>query len=645
MKDNAGSSEKTPRDIGGSQLLGLGLNRLDWSEESKKCEKVGDTESGKRAVPYKDTFYNVGKHVTMTTVTTESYFTETFLSRDEYEKHTQSSVEVSGRYGAFSGGFKATFGTDIKQLEEREAAIYNHTARLWKLTLAVNPANSTQEFKDQLKELPSSFDPAHPKPFFNFFVDFGADIVNEVVVGGALNYAMTALKSYLNEKTSLDAMVKAEYGAFISANATTSISEEVKKHLAHRNVSLTTHGGTHSINFNNGAPSNCNADFKAWRDSLADAPEVVELTLVPIYRFVKEGDTRTALEAAYQWYTSHRAEIEADWKESTIVVGDPDLSTPAPAPARATTKGPVLRMVFIDGKSRETSESHHALPPASASQETFDQFWDAIALLLSQNRKAGNKLLMATERWPRDKKHYPSAALREELRRHGASDRVLKRWDSLTQKSEPSPLAGLTYVLAGNDFEHPGVDGLSVGFGQPGSDLNPTVKVVARLAHDSFGRLKVVQAEKTVEDSKTVLYRVRNNSGEQPALAQDPQHKDRIAMQTPDPKNPGQLWYMPELEKPYPEINHPTLLINYLTGTCLQGRLDQSDCRLKPMEAGRQQDDVIWDRRGDDVFHLLMTYYHHHHLNLTQVEKRAAVRPWREPHGMDWFREEHVPFN
>src|SRR5450830_123977 len=628
VKDGVSSSDKAPRDIGGSQLLGRGLNRLDWSEASKECQKVGDTESGKRPLPYKNTDYNVGKHVTMTLVTTENYFTETFSSKDEYEKHTQSSVEVSGRYGAFSGGFEATFGTSIKKLEEREAAIYNHTVRLWKLAFEVNPANSTEAFQARVKELPQTFDPAQPKAFFNFFVDFGADIVNEVVVGGALNYAMTALKTYTSEKNNLDAMVKAEYGAFISAKATTSISEEIKKHLAHRHVSLTTQGGTHSINLNDGAPSNCYEDFKAWRESLADAPGVVELQITPIYRFVKEGGTRTALEAAYQWYTSYKVEIEANWKESVIVVGRSSLS----AQANTAAKGPALHLVFVDSNSKETSESFHSPPQADASQETFNQFWDELARQLKQ--KTGYTLLMATERWPRDKKHYPSPSMREALRQYGANLQTLQRWESLTEKSQPNPHCGLTYVLAGNE-----VDGLIVGFGQPGSSLSPTVKVVARLAHDSFGRVKVVQACETNEDPKTVLYIVRSNTGEKLALAMDKNQEDRIAMQKPDGQNPGQLWYMPELEKPYPEIKNATLLINYQTGTCLQGKFDQGDCRLKPMDTGRQQDDVIWDRREDPVFHLLLVHYHGNHMNLTRIGERASVRHWGTTPDLHWFRE------
>jgi len=101
---------------------------------------------------------------------------------------------------------------------------------------------------------------------------------------------------------------------------------------------------------------------------------------------------------------------------------------------------------------------------------------------------------------------------------------------------------------------------------------------------------------------------------------------------------------MPELEKPYPEIKNATLLINYQTGTCLQGKFDQGDCRLKPMDAGRQQDDVIWDRREDPVFHLLLVHYHGNHMNLPRIGERASVRHWGPTPVLHWFREQHVPY-
>jgi len=634
-----GGSSNEPRDIGGSQLLGRGLNRLDWAGESKECQKVGDTESGKRAVPYRQTTYNVGQNVAMSTaVAKDDHFVETFTSRDEYESHTQSKVQGSGKYGAFSAGFQVTFGSNIKQLEERDAVLYSHTVRLWKLNLELNPDSATASFKTRVGELPKVFDPRDAKPFFDFFVDFGADIVSEVTVGGALNYAMTSLKSFLSKDNTLSAMVEAEYGTFVKGSASTEISESVKKNIAHRVANLTTQGGTHVIDFTPEKPSNCNADFGKWRESLPDDPQIVELKLSPVYLFVKKGEVRNALEQAYLWYTSYKAEIEGSWQESVITLGHSGGQTAA----RGTATGPALRVVFIDNYSKQAQENLHFPPAATATQAEFEQFWDALALLLKE--KKGQRLLMVTERWPRDARYYPSSAMREALLLNGASRATLQRWDALTRHMQPNPLAGLTYVLAGNELEVPGVDGLIAGFGQPGKDLNPTVKVMARLSYDSFGKAKLVQTEKTEEDPCTVLYILRNNTGDKPALATDPQEKTRIAMQTPDRRNPGQFWYMPELEKPYPEINHPVLLINYETGACLQGRHDQGDCRLKAIEPGRQQDDVIWDRRGDEVFHLLMVYYWMDALCLTQVEKRAAVRPWREPHGMDWLREQQRPY-
>nr|BFE93728.1 hypothetical protein GCM10020185_42640 [Pseudomonas brassicacearum subsp. brassicacearum] len=228
-----GTTGEDLRDIGGSQLLGRGLNRLDWAGDSKECQKVGDTESGKRAVPYrKNSLQRREKNVTMSTVVaTENFSTETFSSRDEFEKNIPRRVSKPPVNTApFSAGFKVTFGSDIKTLEEREAALYSHTVRLWKLTFEVNPANATEAFKKRVDDLPKAFDPGNPTTFFfNFLVDFGADIVSEVTVGGSLNYAMTALKSFLSQTNTLDAMVKAEYGAFVSGSATTSISETVKK--------------------------------------------------------------------------------------------------------------------------------------------------------------------------------------------------------------------------------------------------------------------------------------------------------------------------------------------------------------------------------------------------------------------------------
>ncbi|WP_019361272.1 hypothetical protein [Pseudomonas asplenii] len=65
--------------IGGSQLLGLGLNKLDWTSESRKCQKVGDTEIGKHPITCQGRSYNMGQHVTLDLVTREDSLIERFF--------------------------------------------------------------------------------------------------------------------------------------------------------------------------------------------------------------------------------------------------------------------------------------------------------------------------------------------------------------------------------------------------------------------------------------------------------------------------------------------------------------------------------------------------------------------------------------
>ena len=62
------------------------------------------------------------------------------------------------------------------------------------------------------------------------------------------------------------------------------------------------------------------------------------------------------------------------------------------------------------------------------------------------------------------------------------------------------------------------------------------------------------------------------------------------------------------------------------------------------MDAGGQQDNVIWDRRSDPVLHLLLVHNHAKHMNLARVDERASVRHWGTTADVHWFREQHGPY-
>ncbi|KAF0814098.1 hypothetical protein IGB42_00995 [Andreprevotia sp. IGB-42] len=637
MSDNSvksGVSAPVVFKFPGLDLLGRGLNRMDWhSGDGKVGLLVGDTESGEEVKEYGGKSYKIGNKVELTSHTRTEISVSEFSSSNEYERHLEAKVEASGSYGAFSASFEATFGYDIKQMEERESALYSESIQLLKLT--IDSDKTTEGFRKAVEKLPTTFERGNSKTFFDFFVTYGADIVSEVILGGSLNYATTAYKRDLDQKTSIGATVTAEY-TFIKGQASAKDVEEIKRRMSQHQTNLRTAGGSHGVDISKAKPELFPGEFAKWRQSLTDDLAVVEVKLRKIFEFVGDEKRKAALEQAYEWYTSYPVQVQSSWQDTLIVTGKNLLQ----AEARSASTAAALRLVRVDLTTEQHSEVTIGAPSPDAGADVFTHFWSQVADELKDARKHQQLVLLATARWPRDRRYVPKGRAREELVAHGATAATIERWEKLTEFMQPCPIAGLSYVLAGSiNAPGKGEDGVAAGFGNPGENLKPSVSIHARLAHDSFGRLKLARKEAPLVASNTRLFVLRNNTDSQPALAADPDNRAQLIMQKPDPTNPAHLWYAHALKKRdnYPEINHPTVLFNYETGAVLQGKLDQSESGLDPVRT--QEDDVIWDLRGDKVFHLLMVYYHNRSLCLTQIGNRAAVRQWREPHGMDWFRE------
>lgn len=581
------------QDIGGLYLLGRGLNRLDWAGHNKECQKAGDTASDKRLLTWQDNAYAAGQHVDFSPETGEDWFIATFDSSEQYEQYLRTQLTGAGRYGAFVDGFTSTFGKSLESFVNQSAALYSHRLSLWTLSLPAGPHTATAAFKERLKQLPPTFNHTAPKPYVDFLVDFGADIVTRVTVGATLNHALTASSS---ESDSLHARVKAGFEALAAPR------------------------------------------LDAWRHSARKEPKVVTLDTTPVFGFVEPGPVRDALEQAWRWYTGYAVQISAHWQDSLIVMDLPPRQDEQPS-----GKGPSLRIVLVDGQTKEAIESHHPAPALTAENTAFERYWAAVSLLLEQKQRKGYKLLLNTERWPRDPRYVPSCRMREALLQYGALTQTLEQWAQLSKHMQPCELAGLTYALVGNDNGQRGIDAVVAGFGTPGKSLNPTVTINACFAHDSFGRMKTLKQTETVVDAQTRLYAIHHLRGDRLALGCDPEDRTRVSLQTPDSTDTGQRWYMPQQEQRYELIRRPTLLINFETGACLQGQRDCSDSRLVPL-GPRLQDDVLWDLRGEDEnFRLLMVYFYPDALHLAQCDSPyVAVRGWREE-GMDWTRKILVP--
>lgn len=636
MNDGMNAQDNT-QDIGGLELLGRGLSRLDWTNDTQKSQKVCDTSSSPKTVTINDKQRKMGDKVAYFSERSESSFDETFSSSDEYRQRIEIKAEANVKYGAFSGGFTATFGRSIETLTERSGALHSQAVHLWQLTIPIGQQSTTTEFKEALKTLPAVFNPAQPEAFFEFFGLFGTDIVHAVTMGGTLNYALLIDKSYSSESRKIEAMVKAEYGTFFNAKVDLSAEEECRKNSAHVSRKVSTVGGDYALEFNETVPENAHQQFNLWRKSLPDSPGVVSVQLAPIFRFVSDEAKRKAIEQAYQWCRSDLVTVDAQWSGSVVVVG----KSPVPTSATDGTR-PALRIVFIDSATHACSASTYQAPATSAAEHEFAEFWNTVTQGLKTAEELRQKIVLCTANWPRDPRYVPSSALQAELQKRGAHREVFERWDRMTNNMHPCLIAGVTYVMVENNTQQKGNDGLAFGFAKRGQKPAPSVKVRAHLSLDAYGKLQLSTDEPAEEKAGSALYVIRNTKDDKDALSFAQQDNTMVEMKKAGTPGLEHVWYLHALEKrnidPYKDVNAPHVLINYETCGALQGDHSGGICHLMPL--GEQyQDDIIWDVRGadGDQFHFPLVHWVHEAMNLTQDGRHVKVKKWLADY-MHWTR-------
>jgi hypothetical protein len=201
-------------------------------------------------------------------------------------------------------------------------------------------------------------------------------------------------------------------------------------------------------------------------------------------------------------------------------------------------------------------------------------------------------LVIATERWPRDRQYFPPANVREALLPHGAREATLNRWDALTRNTQPCPFAGLSYVLAGDNGRNKGFDALATGFGDANSSLRPTARVSVLLPRTNTGLVRVILEAKE-EKSGTELIQFHSHSGG--LLSADPDGSTRVLIKNGDTRIPEQLWYLHSGPSRYGM--QPYVVFNYATCGVLQGKRGGGESALTRFNSDLQ-DDVLWDLKA-----------------------------------------------
>lgn len=614
--------------IAGTEMLGHGLN--PFGNLRSVTSVVCDTRGTEQTVVIDNKTYYCAKSIKAYADTLGKKKEIAYFSREEYQSDVSLDIGAEGKYGAFSGRFRVTFGREYDSLTECRAALRSEAITLWSLQL--EDTTPTPEFKTAADKLPATYE-GNEEAFYRFFQQWGAFVVTKVTVGGSMDYAMLVQNSHVTSKEKLQAQVGAEYGSFFKGTGTYEQREEIKRSSGYTVRTLTIWGGNSklvSVEFSD--PKDCSAAFQSWTDSVASAPQVVLMEVKPINAFINTP----AAEKALTKYLHSNAMIQSNWYESLLsVAGDTTQ-------VNATISGPALRVVLMDRTTLRKNERRFPAPDPGSQQQAFDDFWAGVHAFLAASDPQKEMLLLATERWPRDRGYFPSSAVHQDLLNHGASEARLNRWEELSNYARRCPVAGLSYVLAGSeDGRNKGVDALAAGFGKPETSLRPTARVSVLLPHSDNGKITTINDEPRTEDAKNEFISIQSwTNFPRPVLAaQINDEGNRLLLVADDPEKLEQCWYIFSSDER--QGMQPKVFINYLTCGIIQATVG-GETSIQPFQSPLQ-DDVLWDVRGDsgksnfELFH-----YRDQHWNLSNNIGTPRVRPWYED-WMWWERNARTP--
>lgn len=618
--------------IAGADILGHGIN--PFGDCRTALHPICDTGGTEMEWEFRGTKYYHGKCIRPSNYPDGQDTQEAFSTREQYQESIGGRLDVEAKYGAFSGRFSATYSKKYDALIEYDAALKTYAETLWKLHL--EDQTPTKEFKDAVAALPTDF-LGHEDAYYQFFAKYGAYVATEVMVGGSTDYGLLVEKSHVTSTKDLETQVGIEYGACFKGSGTAEQRETMKRSSAYSKRTLRVLGGKPGIfagvELEN--PQDWNAAFKQWEGSIADTPVAVNVTLTPISAFV-DSARKVAMSKALEKYLQSAAMVESSWTQSKISVSGDDLL------AAGNPTAPVLRVVFIDRTTLKQTETKFEAPDPGSTTQAFQAYWSRVHDHLAAADPQDKMLLLATERWLRDRGYYPSPKVCEDLLRHGATEKNLTRWDVLTEKTLSCPVAGLSYALAGAYGKNNGTDALTAGFGRADNSLRPTARVAVLLPRDNpDGRTNVIKDGPPSEDAKSTFYVIQNWS-EAPrlVLGADTNGTSRATLEPDDKSKLEQYWYKFAADERYGW--NPYVLVNYLTCGVINGRLPRGESQIVHFDVV-QQDDVLWDIRGNTgSANFVLLYMKDQNWNLASAAgPRVEVRTWdADDHAMLWEQHE-----
>ena len=223
---------------------------------------------------------------------------------NEYQKKITQAANISGGYKGFSASVSNSFSKETLSSTENEYASFRHITKKqsYKLFANLKAKDLIDCLSDDAKNDLLSMEPRQ------IFLKYGTHVITGFVLGGSLDYSMSADVSVMS--TSVDWSVAVSGGfKFLSSGASVSTEygqyEKMRNEAANFESRLSARGGESQYASQN--PNVNQSTYTEWLTSLSDKSKWVMVDydgsqLIPIWEFIEDADKAKQVAAAAAEY-------------------------------------------------------------------------------------------------------------------------------------------------------------------------------------------------------------------------------------------------------------------------------------------------------------------------------------------------------
>jgi hypothetical protein len=445
--------------VPGHAILGKGFNVFGRYNASSARATLFDTTIPALRVwrdAQSDFLYIVPQNVDdPIEVGSQSGESTTFTSKASVCQYFGAQANLSANYGVFSGEFEVAFSEVSHELSEYYLGLLAIRSKNYKLRLqnANEKAVAASVVEDEdFKNLPESFLPDKPdnqQLFFAFFDKFGTHFVDEVDMGGRLDYYVYVNRAQVSNsqefKAKLELEVKATFLS-VGAEAEATWKKLTETWASSRKVRINATGSSSILNaLVPGFNDNFHDQYLQWLVELRYTPMPVDLSLKPIYT-IFSGKKAQALKEATEAYAGNSLTLNApddavlDRTTGFINLNDAPLKTPTNFGA------PGIRCFVLDQKTLAVKQDQiFPLSWNDINPEKIDAYAKALAILDPYQGKR-DFIVGLLFWWVKGTEQYPSLGLQNLLKNLGAGA-SLDIWWSAHHSS--SAMGLISYGIVG----------------------------------------------------------------------------------------------------------------------------------------------------------------------------------------------------